>query len=70
MKPWQERWDWRSWADAMGGRPEDVAHAHLAAAAPELYRALEAILSADVLGTEAPLYQAGVSALRKARGEQ
>jgi hypothetical protein len=47
MEPWEETWDWRSWAEALGGHENDVARAHLAAASPDLYRACAALLDAS-----------------------
>jgi hypothetical protein len=61
VKPWEETWvvtppigEGRGWAvshpvSVPGSEETERARAHLAAAAPELYRALEAILNVSSL---------------------
>jgi hypothetical protein len=69
--PWKAVFDDRKIYIEGIGVPTDKnekANAHLIAAAPELYEALEALLSYK---TDAPLYfqENGRAALKKARGE-
>jgi hypothetical protein len=61
--------------ESEGGRPEeDVANAHLIAAAPEMYEALDVaadiIHAAELHKTNPKAYAAIVEALKKARGDQ
>jgi len=82
MKPWEENWravDVPDDGDGLGvmfetdGGPIGRAHMKLAAAAPELYRAVDQLIAVVVqLSTNdvaMDAVDAGQAALRKARGE-